>query len=201
MEISMTEYTVLTFPLGVNRTNCYFLICGSSCIIIDPADNCEFLLRKLKEKNLKLEKILLTHAHFDHILALDELRAATGAAACIYKSDDEGLTNPNYSYLTWVGKHEGMKNADILLSDNDTIDFGTGKITVLHTPGHTRGSCVYVYGSDVFCGDTVFSEGYGRTDLYGGSDEDMTQSLKKLYKSYVGYKFHPGHGNSFRLKP
>ncbi len=197
----MSEHSVLTFPLGINRTNCYFLINGGSCIIIDPADDCEFLLKKLNEKNLKLEKILLTHAHFDHILALESLKEATNVEVCIHKDDAEGLLDPERSCLTWVGRHVGMDSADVLLSDNDTIRFGDKKITAIHTPGHTLGSCAYVYGSDVFCGDTVFADGYGRTDLYGGSEEKIAESLKKLRDGYIGYRFHPGHGNSFLMKP
>ncbi len=197
----MPNSTFLTFPLGMNRTNCYFLINASSCVIIDPAFDAEFLCNKLKEKNLKLEMILLTHAHFDHIMALDELRDATSAPVYLHFADWEILTSAEHSYLSFVGRTTGMRAADEILADGDILRLGDERIEVIHTPGHTPGSCCFVAGTDVFCGDTIFASGYGRCDLYGGCDELMRGSLDKLNRRFEGteYRFHPGHGNSFKF--
>ncbi len=195
----MYDKNILTFPIGQLMTNCCMIVNGNEAVVIDPADRAEFLIKKLGEKNVKLKYILLTHAHFDHMLACEELRELTGAPLCVHEADADGITDPKKSYLTAAGIYKGFKPADILLNEGDTLTLGDKEIGVIHTPGHTLGSCCYTYVNDVFCGDTIFDGSWGRTDLYGGSDDDMRNSLKRLHRMYdgTGKRFHPGHGNSF----
>ncbi len=197
----MYDKNILTFPLGQLMTNCCMIINGNQAVIIDPADRADFLYKKLSEKELELKYILLTHAHFDHMLAAEELREQTGAPLCVHEADREGVTDPFKSYLVVAGVEEGLKPADILLKEGDSLTLGDQSIGIIHTPGHTLGSCCYTYANDVFCGDTIFDGSWGRTDLYGGSDEDMKRSLHRLHLMYdgAGKRFHPGHGNSFVL--
>ncbi len=159
------------------------------------------MLSKLEDKNLKLKYILLTHAHFDHMLACEKLREETKAPLCVHEADADAVTEPRHSYLILAGILKGFKPADIRLKEVDVLTLGTGKFEVIHTPGHTKGSCCYTYSNDVFCGDTVFDSGYGRTDLYGGDERAMADSLDKIHRLFdgSGKRFHPGHGNSFVL--
>ncbi len=193
------DKNILTFHLGQLQTNCYLISNNGEAVIIDPADRAEFLADKLMEKGLELKYILLTHAHFDHMLACDKLREMTGAPLCLHELDADGITHPGHSYLPVAGIFEGFKPADRLLKEGMTLPLGNENIGVIHTPGHTKGSCCYTYANDVFCGDTIFDGSWGRTDLYGGSDTEMARSLERLHSLYDGSqkRFHPGHGNSF----
>ncbi len=197
----MYDKNILTFPMGQLVTNCYMIVNGDDALIIDPADRADFLYAKLSDKKLKLKYILLTHAHFDHMLAAEKLRKLTSAPLCVHELDAQGVTVPEYSYLTAVGITHGFAPADRLLKDGQVLTLGDDKITVIHTPGHTKGSCCFAYANDVFSGDTIFDEGCGRCDLYGGSETQMQRSLSYLHGKYdgTGVRFHPGHGNSFTL--
>lgn len=190
--------TVLNYVLGMYKTNCYLLYTSEGAVIIDPADRSPYLISKLEEKSLKLHKILLTHAHFDHILAANPLKDETGAEICIGTQDAEGARDVERSYLLQLGRTNRGVYADTLLNDGDTFSVCGMDFTVIETPGHTKGSVCYVCGNDIFCGDTVFKDGFGRCDLYGGDEEKMVSSLLTLRKFFeengTDYVLHPGHG-------
>lgn len=188
--------------MGVNKTNCYFTVdeATNKCAVIDPGDESEKLYEKLTDKSLSVECIILTHGHFDHILALDELREKTGAKVLIHEDDEELLLDPNKSLMTWVGIDHGCKAADILLHDGDKIKIGESELTVIHTPGHTRGSICLINGTDMLSGDTLFRGNIGRYDLYGGDYNTLMDSLHKLSQMTVDYKVYPGHGAATSLK-
>lgn len=193
---------IAKFILGSMQTNCYFIIDEDtkSCIVVDPADDIDVIMQKLTDKGLKCEKILLTHGHFDHMLALEELRAKTGAPLYIHEMDNEMLLDPEKSLMSfYAGSKKTCKAADILLKDNDSIDFHGNTIRVMHTPGHTKGSCCYIIGSHLISGDTLFRGSIGRYDFYGGDYETILASLRKLCNLETDYRIYPGHGPSTHL--
>ncbi|MBE6632531.1 MAG: MBL fold metallo-hydrolase [Ruminococcaceae bacterium] len=193
---------IYKFPVGMNQTNCYFMVdeVSGKCAVVDPGDECAKLMQKLSDKKLSVECIILTHGHFDHIMALDEMRKLTGAKAYIHEADNELLTDAAKSYLTWAGITEGCKSADVLLKDGDEIKVGESTIKVMHTPGHTPGCICLISGSDMISGDTLFRGNIGRYDLYGGNYPTLMSSLQKIAEIEENFKVYPGHGASTTLE-
>lgn len=184
------------------RTNCYFLTDEDTgeTIVADPADECEKIISKLNERNLKLKFILLTHAHFDHMLALEELRGKTAAPLMIHKNDAPALLDPKLSLMSrFAGIDTPCKDAEIKLGDNDIIKLGNNEIRVMHTPGHTPGSICLVFDRTIISGDTIFRENIGRHDFPGGNYAQLEESLKKLSSLEGDYKIYSGHGASTTL--
>lgn len=183
-------------------TNCYFLTGKdkSKCVIVDPGANAQLLLDKLKENGQTLSYIILTHGHFDHLLALQELRDTTGAPLYIHAADNEMLLDPKKSLTTYVNVETPQKSAEHLFNDGDILDVGGEDLIVMHTPGHTPGSCCFINGNDMISGDTLFREGTGRYDLWGGSYKDLRASLKKISALEENYRIYPGHGPSTTLE-
>jgi glyoxylase-like metal-dependent hydrolase (beta-lactamase superfamily II) len=109
------------------------------------------------------------------------LRNETGAPLYVHELDDEMLTDADKNaYRTFTGNDFTVKKADVLLQDGDTLELGNEIIKVIHTPGHTRGSVCYDTGDSLLTGDTIFAEGFGRCDLYGGDMSALKNSIKKL---------------------
>jgi len=140
--------------------------------------------------------IVLTHCHYDHVAAVPELVAATGAKVAMHEDDLACLKSDRISAAAAFGKRSPVFKVDIVLRDGDLVDLGDVKLKVIATPGHTPGSiCLYDEATGVmFTGDTVFEGGsFGRTDL-GGNPEHMINSLEALTKYDVS-TLYPGHGN------
>lgn len=143
-----------------------------------------------------LDLIVLTHCHYDHIAAVPEIVAATGAKVAMHEDDLSCLKSDRISASAMFGRRSPAFKVDIVLHDGDVIDLGDAKLKVIHTPGHTPGSiCLYDEASRImFTGDTVFEGGsFGRTDI-GGNPEHMISSLEALSKYDVS-TLYPGHGN------
>jgi len=185
---------VKRFVLSMFQTNCY-VVSGNEdgkCILIDPADRAEVIIEYLKEMNLVPEAILLTHGHYDHFLAVpklqeryENLRVYCHPLDCPKEKEeyDMGMVFPTVSAFSNVTK----------LSDNETLFLAGFSIRVLHTPGHTPGSVVYLIEDAMFSGDTLFAGSIGRTDFAGGNMGQMKKSLKKLASIEVEYQIYPGH--------
>ena len=184
--------------VGMLGTNCYVVYNKDSKVgcVIDPGGDCDKIMAFINANNIKVENIYLTHGHFDHIMAADELKEKTKAAIAIFERDDAIAldTNGNCAYM--VSMQLSMK-ADKLIKDGERVPFAGTEATVINTPGHTAGSCCY-YLEDMkvlFSGDTLFFESYGRTDLPTGSMSDMVRSLKdKLFVLPEDVTAYPGHG-------
>lgn len=183
--------------LGELGTNCYIVYdeISRQAAVFDPADSYEVILNEIKGLNLKY--IIITHSHCDHIAALDELKAATGAKVCIGKDDMEALNDTYLSLCIHFGKDAPRSKADIIINDNSKLQLGEEEISFIHTPGHTKGGICAVFGNNVISGDTLFLESVGRCDFPGGSMQEIVFSIKeKLFKLPDDMTVYPGHGDA-----
>ena len=194
---------IIALPTMGFSSNCYVLHNGRDAFVVDPSISEKKILSCLNEKGLNLKGILLTHGHFDHIYRAQELRDKTGAPLFVHELDAEMLTDSDKNaFRTFTGRDFTIKEADFLLHDGDAITLGEEQIKVLHTPGHTKGSACYDTGDSLLSGDTIFAEGFGRYDLYGGDVKALKTSiemLKKLTESENRWLY-SGHGESSTLR-
>lgn len=186
------------FRLGELLTNSYLIAdeVTKNAVIFDAPDNPEKILEYLNENGLSLKKILLTHAHFDHILALKPLAEATGAKCVLHEMEEQYLFDPDLNLAGDKATQIGILENYTLIKDNDIITVDGLKIKVIHTPGHTTGSvCYLVNDTTLISGDTLFSGSIGRFDFPLGSFEDEISSIKnKLMILDDEVKVCPGHG-------
>ena len=191
-------YKIDSRILGMVGTNCY-LLCNmdiKECVLIDPADSQDEISRMIDESGCSLKGILLTHGHFDHIMAADALRDKYDVK--VYASCDEKntLEQPHIN----LGEAYGLKlsvKADVWHKDGEILKLAGFDIEALHTPGHTEGgSCYYIREIGVlFSGDTLFCGSVGRTDFPGGSMSEIVRSIKeKVMVLPDDTKVYPGHG-------
>ncbi len=184
------------YPTG-HEANTYIAVCGSSCAVIDPGSGAQRIYKRASDKGLKIEKILLTHAHFDHIMAVNELCALCGAEIIIHKGDLGALYNPelNLSVLGMGVRYTVNTGIKITaVNDTDKVSVGDAEFSVMSTPGHTPGSCMYICGNTVFSGDTLFAGTIGRTDFPGGDVQHMRASLSKICGLPGDFVIYSGHG-------
>ena len=190
---------IITLRVGYLQTNCYVIYCGGNgTIVVDPGGGFYKIDSVLKEKNVREVAVLLTHAHFDHILSVCEIKEKYDTTVYIHSDDADGL-NGQDNLAAMMGINVPFIKPDILLYDGQVLDLFGCKISVLHTPGHTRGSVCYIIENNIFSGDTLFFGSYGRTDFPGGNHCDMKKSLVKLFNLPGEYKVYPGHGASTEL--
>lgn len=168
-------------------------------VVVDPGDDAERIMTQIDKNGVAITHILLTHGHWDHIGAVDTLRERYGAKVAIHEADAEMLTSErkNLSFLRGIPLTLG--SADVLFKDKDALDVGNMHITVMHTPGHSPGSVCYVVDNAMLSGDTLFEGSIGRTDLPGGSMEQMRASLERLKAIEEDCEVYPGHGGATTL--
>jgi len=170
--------------VGPLLTNCYLVVSRGELLIIDPGGEGRRILEEAEKTKAKIKYIVNTHGHPDHIFANEEIRRETGAKILIHQAEKDFI----------------KFNPDRFLKDGDEIKIGDSALKVLHTPGHTKGGICLLGKGFVFTGDTLFKDGYGRTDLPGGSQEDLERSLEKLKKILKpGMTVYPGHGEIFKI--
>ena len=177
-------------PIG---TNCYILEHDNKIAVIDPGDEAGRILGELKKSDAQVEYILLTHGHYDHTTAVPELhKALPEAKIYIHQADANGAGSRLFPLA-------GQVNDLLLYDEGDTLPLGTLTIEVLHTPGHSPGSVTLKAGDVLFTGDTLFAGDCGRTDLRGGSWEEILVSLGRLGRLEGNYHVLPGHGGTSDL--
>jgi hydroxyacylglutathione hydrolase len=183
-------------PLGPIQANCFIVACEETkeAVVIDPGDEADKILMALAKKALKVKKIINTHGHFDHVGANRRLTEVTGAKLMIHSQDVPMLSQSAASAKAWGMRADNSPTPDRVLEDGDIITFGNLSLTVIHTPGHTRGGIsLYGHGA-VFVGDTLFSGSVGRTDFPGGDYDTLIKSIQqKIFKLPEDTKVYPGH--------
>lgn len=191
------------FVLGPLGTNTYIAAdpVSGEAVIVDPAGDDKRFINCVKCLGDKVKHILLTHCHFDHISAVSLIKQITGANICIHYLDAEGCADSVNSLCDIFGV-SGISyfDPDILLSDGDIIRFGDSELKVIHTPGHSRGSCCFIGERVVFSGDTLFKESYGRTDFPGGDIRELKASVSKLFDLPGDMTVCPGHDDYSTLE-
>ena len=189
-------FSVLCGPIRANMYIAYHEDSGHA-IIIDPID-VDICKELLEGTSLSVCGIFLTHGHFDHAYDLQKIKAFTKAPAFIHELDAELLHFPERNASFMIGGVD-LGECDKLICDESTINVGDFKVEVLHTPGHTKGSVCYLIEDHLFSGDTVFADGFGRYDLYGGDIDQLRDSLSRIQSIQERYTIHPGHGPSSDL--
>lgn len=188
---------VQTFSLGELQANCYLLEEEGKCILIDPADDANFLLEEMSRQNLELVALLATHGHFDHVMAAGEIQLSYRVPLYIGEKDVFLINRLKETAKHFLGYEPFITKPSIIepiLSDELLLN--GWKIRVIRTPGHTPGSISYYLPDQeiVFTGDTLFQGAVGRTDLSYSSKPDLRQSLIKLYELPEQAVVYPGHG-------
>ena len=194
----MSKLTLKTLVLGMVQTNCYIVSNDESkeAIVFDPADNVDRIEQYLKANDLVCKGILLTHGHFDHILAAAELAASTKAPIHAHEAEEKLLEDPHLNASSQI-RRECALIPDVLLKDDQNLVLAGFTIRVIHTPGHTAGGvCYYFPGQGtLISGDTLFLESIGRTDLPTGNSRLLVDSINtKLMLLEDQVKVYPGHG-------
>lgn len=190
-----------SFPVGPLQCNCTIIGCKETgeAAVVDPGGDVEAILDLCKKHGLTVKYLLHTHAHFDHIMGSRAMREATNAKICLHKEDEFLYNNLEKQCQLFGFKADEVLPVDHYLNDEDDILVGKIKTSVIHTPGHTPGStCFRVAESEsvLLSGDTLFEGSIGRTDLWGGSFDEIIKSIKgKLMPLDDSTRVVPGHGS------
>jgi glyoxylase-like metal-dependent hydrolase (beta-lactamase superfamily II) len=195
---------IITHVLGLVGTNCYFAVNEQTneCIIIDPADDAGFICDECERMRLTPVAVLLTHCHFDHILAAEGIRKTFNIAILIGEKDLASLMDPETNGSALLTRRKFTLTADRGLADNEVIALAGFQVKIMQTPGHTTGSVCYYMENEktIFTGDTLFKDGIGRTDLPTGDINALAESIKnKLLILPPETAAYPGHGGSTSL--
>ncbi len=190
------------FPVGMLACNCSILGDESTgeAVVVDPGDNVEQVQQILAKHHLRAKYIVATHAHIDHVGGIEKLKQATGAAVLMHQRD-----LPLYQNLAlqadWLGvPTPGVTEVDQFLKEGDLLHCGALSLEVLHTPGHSPGSLsLHLPGENqqrILSGDTLFQGSIGRTDLWGGSLEEILRSIHNRLLIFPDHTpVFPGHGS------
>ncbi|MDE5977187.1 MAG: MBL fold metallo-hydrolase [Turicibacter sp.] len=193
----MKVYPLIVGPV---QTCCYIVSNGERAVIIDPAADANQIIKYLGTKKLNLEAICLTHGHFDHIGAVNELVEKYKVPIYAHKNEKEYFENPEINLSSMIYERLTLTQAfDYrFLEDGESMECLGATVKVFHVPGHTKGSlCYYFEQADVvFTGDTLFKQSIGRTDfIYGNHDQLLRGIRQKLLTLPLHTLVYPGHGD------
>ncbi|MEK4229934.1 MBL fold metallo-hydrolase [Solibacillus sp. FSL H8-0538] len=194
---------VRAYSLGPIQTNCYIVSNkNKDCLIFDPGEEAGRIIKEIRSKGLKPLAIFLTHAHFDHIGAVDAVRETFELPLYIHEKEVSWLSDP---YKNGSGKYAELPNYAVkepeeahIIRKEQVIELGDFKFSAVFTPGHSPGSISFIFEEDGFAivGDTLFERSIGRTDLPGGSEKLLLQSIHdKLLSLPEDTIIYPGHGS------
>lgn len=164
-------------------------------VIIDPGDSASFLAEKIKQEELQPQAILLTHGHFDHAMAAEELAGIFDIRIYAHEAEKDTLKQSALNASGMIGRRDSY-HADIFVKDEEMLHLAGMDLKVLYTPGHTEGGCCYYIEKEsvLFSGDTLFCMSVGRTDFPRGSMSQLVRSIKeKILPLPDEVKVYPGH--------
>jgi glyoxylase-like metal-dependent hydrolase (beta-lactamase superfamily II) len=186
---------------GIIEENCYLVYdTDTKCVaIIDPGEGIDQIIDVINEQNLKPEIIINTHGHYDHISDDNKIRLKYKIPLAIHKDEVEMITDSKKNASFIWGESLVVKSPEILLEDSQNVKLSFTTFKVLGTPGHSKGSICLLCEVYLFTGDTLFAGAIGRTDLWGGNNETILQSLEKLKKLDPSITICPGHGSTTTL--
>lgn len=181
-------------------TNSYIVFNeNKDAIIIDPGAEANRIINTIEKEGLNVEAILLTHAHGDHIGALDEVREHFKVEVYLHSDELIIYENDAYNFAPYMGGKSPSKAPDHFFLDGDILEFKTGTFEILHTPGHTPGSSCFIINKLIFTGDTLFQGSIGRTDFPMGDWDIMVKSLKRFFSLDEELVVLSGHGEATTL--
>lgn len=192
--------------VGLLQENCYIFGCSRTrkAVIIDPGDNARAILRLIDQQALTVEKIINTHAHFDHVMAVPAVRAATGAPFLLHRKDLPILHDVPDRVRLWLDMEvDPIDEPDGFLEHGQIIEVGDEQLEVRFTPGHAPGHVVFVHhaGRQIFAGDTLFQDSIGRFDLPGADGPTLLRSIhEQLLTLPDDYIVYPGHGPATTIR-
>ena len=196
----MSNFRIKTMVLGMVSTNCYLVYNDDTKegVVVDPADNGAYILNKCNELGVTPVAILLTHGHFDHILAAEEIKKKYNIPIYACAKEEKTLQDPRINLTAFHMSSYTLK-ADVYLTDLQVVELAGFSVQMIETPGHTLGSCCYYLKDEgvLFSGDTVFCGSVGRTDFPEGSTAAIVNSLHRLLEALPDdTEVYPGHDTS-----
>lgn len=192
----MTFDVVVVGPLGVN---CFVLGCEvtGQGVVVDPGGDVERIMAVVSQRKLTVSAIINTHGHFDHVGGNRRVKEVTGAELLIHPADEPMLAKVANVAGMYGLQAENSPAPDRMIEDDMLLCFGNQQLRVIHTPGHTPGGCCLYLESEqkLISGDTLFADGVGRTDLPGGSHDQLVTSIRsRLFTLPPQVQVWPGHG-------
>lgn len=188
--------------VGLFQENCYVLGCETTheCVLIDPGDSARAILKVIEQDGLTVTKIINTHAHLDHVMAVDAIRAVTGAPFYLHRDDLPILHDvPERAHLWLDTEIDPIDDPDEFLEHGQIITFGNEQLEVRFTPGHAPGHVIFIHHASrmVFGGDTLFAGSVGRFDLPLADGPTLFRSIREqLFTLPDDYTVLPGHGGA-----
>ncbi len=191
---------IKSYPNGVFGATTYLVYDKESKegVLIDCTCAVDEILNFIKQQNINLKYILITHGHFDHVYCLAEFKEKFPQIQVLMHKDDMPLLNQVANQCSMTGVEEiKVPCIDALINDDTkNLKIGNSEIKVIHTKGHSKGGVCYLIGDNLFSGDTLFKASIGRCDLFGGDIKEIEQSIKeKLFKLDDNITVYPGHGD------
>ena len=188
--------------VGLLQENCYIFGCTEtgSGAVIDPGDNAGAILRLVEQAGLRIDKILNTHAHLDHVMAVNDVKQATGAPFYLHELDLPTLHEVPERARLWLDSEvDAVDEPDEFLEHGQIVEVGSQQLEVRFTPGHAPGHVVFIHHNTqtIFAGDTLFQASIGRYDLPGGDLQTLLDSIhQQLLTLPDDYVVYPGHGQA-----
>ncbi len=186
---------------GAMETNTYIIYKNQKCFIVDPAGTGEDIIDFIQQNQLKPINIINTHAHIDHIEANDVIKEYFNISVKAHFNAKDIMPNPEKNLSVFVGKSISIDSPEEYINDGDIMKFENERFYIMHTPGHSIDSISLIHENFIVCGDLLFIDSVGRTDLWGGNTEELYNSINKLLKNKNDNIYiYSGHGEYAQLE-